>query len=738
MTLVREREMTWLRAFFGGNNELSLGQLDHPPINQLKVEVISWLEFLNNDTFGGPILLPFVTRQGFFWYACCANNQTLAQSLDDLRAFFGDSYAQIESFSQLDLIGKEQQALRNRFGKRFFRIKAPANSEKTIMERLSLYRQLLIQRPIRARVGVRPAGQIRYEFEQALLVHDERTATKCIDELRTTGRFSHQNQRFLEIRKLAAFGEWNQIVGDPSYLRSVIDIPLPAKIFSDLVDAIYQVFLFNFEKNLQPDEAINSFRHEISPRFGKLFRTRRGLCSPTVLKAFLLHELSGDRPDYDLCLNLFSLYPEDHSGYHYTCLLFDRAQRTVGPSDPGKRAEEAFLEEEYDLAFQLYLERPLDTRMLSRLLTCAHLVGSLDAQKKAWEVANKASEKLLASLPSKSTDIFDGLRKIFEKGDRPISDWCDWARCVIDDGNLDLAEEIAKQGSVEWSVDSFAKSPEKISDFAETLTTGYQRYPVFFQNMFPMIYEFFHLEPRITSFKPIYSRLLLILALADSLNKNELELTAELSTSLFEAGLNPEEYEDTVECLLSIWKKQKSFKYLDWALDTAELLAVYPSHDSQSPLTFFLEVVELVRSNLHRIAEHQWKIFDILSKDFGSIAELSSIEPPIAFDQSPDAKSLISGRKIGIYTLSESTGLHTKRLLQSIYNVEVEVNSDPVATDSLAALATSSDIFVFSWKAAKHQAFNCVQENLGKNTKLVYPAGKGTTSVMRSILDALE
>jgi hypothetical protein len=76
-------------------------------------------------------------------------------------------------------------------------------------------------------------------------------------------------------------------------------------------------------------------------------------------------------------------------------------------------------------------------------------------------------------------------------------------------------------------------------------------------------------------------------------------------------------------------------------------------------------------------------------------------------------------------------------LRQTCPGLEVDINSDDVCTDRLAALAKNSDVFIFAWRSSKHQAYYCIKNNRTATLPLLQPLGKGSASILRAALEYL-
>ena len=86
--------------------------------------------------------------------------------------------------------------------------------------------------------------------------------------------------------------------------------------------------------------------------------------------------------------------------------------------------------------------------------------------------------------------------------------------------------------------------------------------------------------------------------------------------------------------------------------------------------------------------------------------ELNSEEKNAEEEFFENSYSHLNDKKIGIYTLNENAAKRIREIIVSkVPSCKIDLNSDKECTTRLKALASNSDIFVFSWKCSKHQAF---------------------------------
>jgi hypothetical protein len=225
-----------------------------------------------------------------------------------------------------------------------------------------------------------------------------------------------------------------------------------------------------------------------------------------------------------------------------------------------------------------------------------------------------------------------------------------------------------------------------------------------------------------------------VLAWSGVLSLDELEVAASVLQTVLSIGPSREHYAESVDNICEILHANTAAANLDWGLNAAELLAIYPSPNPEARLRFFMAVVDLVQSARHRLSAAQAALLALLARDFGCDDLLPSL--PTASSPAPVAAQAFRGR-IGIYTLMEGAGQRARGLLQSILpNAHVELNSDSVATDRLKNLAATADLFVFAWRSSKHQAFYCAKDaRAGK--EMLMPLGKGSASIVRVVLETL-
>jgi hypothetical protein len=243
-------------------------------------------------------------------------------------------------------------------------------------------------------------------------------------------------------------------------------------------------------------------------------------------------------------------------------------------------------------------------------------------------------------------------------------------------------------------------------------------------------------------FLPIYKELLLLLSFSDALSESDWMTAQTLLEAVLAAGADRETYRDSVEAMSQIWQMHGSVQHVDWALDTIDLLAVHKAQDEDAQTGFVSKLLETFRSGYRRIERHQWATLQVLSGDLGKTDEFNGLNPPnFKSDATAGEATLpdLSGRKVGIYTLTDAAGRHAAAALGQLFpGVDVRLNHDKVATAPLVSLARECDYLIVTTDSSKHAATNALKANRpARASPLIYAAGKGSSSIISALLSRL-
>lgn len=736
----------WLSHFFSDRNTLKWTDVTNgPDDDEILSEIRSWINHFSKGLEPNLIVLPVVgSDQIDCWYAMASNQRSSAVLRDEIKSFIGVSYSNFSGFphplNNHDVIEK---ALGLQFGKHVYFIE-PIDSRviPEIRRNLCLYLKLNESRPVLKSSIRRPFGRIRSDFDIAIVVGNKTEAVRLKEELLSTGRINAEQQKYLEIRFLAGLGEISELAQDSVLIRSVMDLSPPAKILSDLIDALYSTHICSIERGGEISSIISVFHETIGAPFGALFRSRKGITNPNVLKAFLLNELSLKEPDQELVSELLTCFAVDCDDKPFLdqCALFlEQKTGAKQEEDYASEIKRAFGEDDYDAAYKLCLKYIPNLVAYRGLLRCVD--GIQDEQVRADILIriNEASREIYAEF---NTRDLDRLKKLRGEGQPRESDsyefenWTLWAKDVSSGQTSNNLLEKLKELVPKWDINDYRLEQQSCEDLAGYISNSSRESGEIFREALSEIVDFFVVsqDKGKRVFLPIYLSVLRVAGWSGVVSDSERELAYLALQALIESGPPDHEYTEAVDSIENIFLENKSFDIIDWALNVSELLSVSPTPDSEIGLRFFVNLIELSQAYRHRLTHSQRVILELLAQDYQCEDLLGTLGPEV--DEGTDHTSQFSGL-IGIYTLTVSAATRAKEVLERLFpRAKVDLNSDFASSDRLVHLAKESDVFVFAWKSSKHQAYYAAKTARG-DKKLLLPTGKGSASILNCIFDEI-
>lgn len=753
---IPETERPWLERFFGAPNELAWADIVAGTVSGDRLEAVEpWLSRLRDLGSDAPIILPYY-RNGAIagWYATASTAEGEHRLRATLRAWFGPSY--LSHLKIADPGNATAEAMRERFGRQVLAFRGPNRAK--IAERLALFARLSTERPNIGRSEPRPVGRLRFELERALLARDEAGALAIIGELRSSGRLNEENLRFLDIRLKAGLGQWEQIARDHWTIKTLADLPLPPQTLADLIEALYRVYIDAAEASGDATLVRRAFADRIAQPFPRLFASRHGVRTARVVKAFCLYESQQARPNVEILDGLLHLIPTEDAAWAHSFLGTSDQPPVTPPAAPrtvdrsaqeDDDAQEAFEDGQYDRAYELYLTRPLTKKALSALLSCVLFIGTVESRSRLIG-AFDASPSIHPSLPGALIGRLNALRDSLAASQEPVEEpaeprgWMRWARRLATQSSLDDAEAEVLADRSTWESAALRKNAQACREFAELIGNLTGAAADVARRSLPMIVAAFFPEdePSTQAVRPLANVILLLIAMDEAIAREDLDILSAVLSILLDLGLNTEDYLTTIAGFDEVQDRVASYANLAWSLDICELLAISPVpsvEGGEARLRFFLKVVSQSRGFAHRLRSHDFLPIEYLARDYGiDPSAIADLRPTAKATEHSEAVATLTGKIIGIYTLTEAAGARAKAALKELFpTCTIEVNSDKVCTSSLTTLARTADIFVFAWRSSSHQAFFCVKEALNGRDP-VYAAGKGTASLVNAVRSAAQ
>ncbi|RJQ27565.1 hypothetical protein C4565_05075 [Candidatus Parcubacteria bacterium] len=749
---IAPQELDWLKLFFSGENYLKWHEIEttQAPAQYLN-QVMPWIKSLSNELANHPIVLPIFGNGGpICWYGMAITDRQFFQLIDEILSFIGPSFSDFNGeWTELTSKDDNEIALKERFGNHVISFKAQRVQDREEIEKaLMLYNSLLSRRPELQNRTQRPFGKIRADFDRALLAAHEVRAKDFFNELCLSGRINAEQRKCLEIRLLAGLHRTEELAKNQVLIASVAELSLPPQTLIDIVEALYQTYILPIDESTSIEEILLVFKQSISRLFGPLFKERKGIRNPIVLRSFLLFEMVSDIPNIARCDGIINAYATTANKYDLAKLWYkwllnkvNKSQTIVDSKTNIEKARQAIADEEYGIALNLCFELVPAHWAYSALLRCAVELNSSEATKKVLELLEDASRDAKANFSEKDNARVEALLRIAKPDDKnkEISGWISWAEGVELERDRKHSLEILQNSVAKWSVDEYANDAECCKSLAQLIGNASGDTESIYRDAFPSLVDFFveKFDQPCRAFIPIYGTLIKVMGWSGTLSADELDIVFSLTEVLLATGPSKHDYEECLKDLREIVIANISPINFDWALNLSEILVSYPCQDDgELRLGIFMEVISKMEAISHRISKVQSVLLNILCQDYRCHDYIKSLSTSVQSGISTREASSFSGL-IGIYSLVESAGQRAKAVISEFFpEARIEINHDEVSTDRLFSLARNADYFIFAWKSSKHQAYYCVKD-ARKGREVILPSGKGSASIINSLLEKL-
>ncbi len=750
--------MSFEDAFFGPGNRLRWEAIRNGSIG---ADAQSRLGPFLDDLARAPelLVLPCVREDDgrVLWYVLCASERIARIARDELRAFLGPSYSDFEgrptAFDAGDPIEAAVLA-RCESENSAFRVEVPERDLLNVArERLLTLIRLRDERPSRTARHPRAVGRILRDFEYGLAAANGETTAGCIRELRASGQLGAINLLFLEVRRLAALGQWAAILALPEQM-SLLTMPRPRRVTEALIRAVYATQLREFEDGERASEALARFRTDVLTQYGELFRAYAGLSGFEVDASFVLSSVASEPPRYELAQGIVQKYSPGTAGRSYLAALAALAPRPepvpILSRDQLSEAQEAFARADIDRAYGIASSLPPSMEVCVLLLRCARDMGTLAAAQAALASLDSLPDRQRQQVAEHAVlgRFLESLQALVVPA--PISapapppeipsSWVTWLQRLGGRVPWRSAITVAEAAVREWSVDSVASDGNATVSIAELIIADRPQWgQAALRDALPYVVEFFLSKGADARLKPIYENLFLLIAVDDHVSLPQIATLVRVAEARLQLGVSNTEYSEIVHQLISALEAADSPSVADIALETMDVLANEVCADTKEREEFAARVAAVFHRWYRRIDTSQWALLRRLADELG-VPDTIGKHP--AGEGVADTVSIwraLEQKRVALYSLRESALRRVQStLLELCPNILVETFSDHVGgSPALRTASATADIFVLATAAAKHAATMYIETNRPKSRVTLYARGQGSASLLDAIREFL-
>ncbi|QNK46583.1 hypothetical protein H7F28_14485 [Brevibacterium sp. PAMC23299] len=729
-------EHEFLEKFFGEDNRYSLDLIQSDTNNQNKIR--PWVKRLMEKQ---ETVLPLFFRDNVYWFGISTTDEQFHRLGEDLSNFIGRTYSNFIPIRANLVNHPIDNAVREYTNGRYFRFQG---NSKIIFEKLEYLRNMWEVRPPFDKHQPTSVGRLLREFYLTLTLGRSyrQKAEKLIEELQTRKMLNAVNILFLQIKMLAEFDEWDEILSLTSF-SDLTNMRRPFAVTEALLRAIYNVELKSKEDHIE--DFICTFKNKVYTNYGSLISSRGKVKSSEVLILLMLQAVI-IKEDVTVVNELLKVDTNSHTKRFLKeiSLQLPKKIEHTEPQAEGKSINivpSAILKGKFDEAFEILkgLEPSWDRTML--LFQCAYQLQSLETKEFALKAYQELSQKekeafvLIRQNKEYIEEITDG-----HSAEHMVipHDWLSWLE------NLERYKPmknfyLAGEGVNEWTITDMLNPNFPMDYFIEQLYACYddEHKKESLYLSFPHILTFFQNDnewPR-RVFQKIYFAFLEMLALNEEKGEVELSLIQGLMEALLQIGVNEEAYIEVLNIWKQTWLETASYIYLENGISVLEMLLDYPCPTEVFRLELFLDFSNSIYSFIKKINQNERKVLQSLYRDFRQNEIWTNIEEHFNKEQSVeetrDSWELLSGKTIGIYSLMESVSQRVRDIIKATNNeIKVIINNEKSGSDSLKNMVKSSDILLVATASAKHAATNFIEQHIDENTLYLRPEGKGSSSML--------
>lgn len=727
-------------VFFGDGNDL-----DPSALATKSPDLAAWLNERIGDLHAEPTaahLLPRRSAGRITWYALAHSSRQARALAQELQAFVGDSFAQVERRQPLDPADMIEAAVLDFTDGHGFSFEVVPARQADVRASLDILADLRRSRPLRTDSGSKPLGRLLRDFEMSVVAGDEQISEVALSAVEQAGLLSTQNILFLRVRRLAALGRFQDIVALPEF-GALVSITRPALVTADLLRAVYSIELETFETASDPMGALSHFETVVLPRYPALFKSRQGVVTPEAAKMFALHLVaSGPFPARSLD-ELRSLPDLDSRDREWIASLGGLGTIAEAARNPRDAAVEYIRQGRFEESLRVAMSLPASLEQAELVLRSAIEIDSLEALRLAYGAVSSlpAAEQHEIHESRWLGTAWEHVRSI-ATAQQPNTEPAEvqlpgnWPEMFEQLGSRtgQVSLELAERSVVEWSIEQFTEEDATRVGAAIADASPEARHAV--SDALPFLLQFVDRASDQRRFHQLLDDIVLVLLSEDTLRATDLHVLVGVLATLFDLGLDSGRYTTVVQDFLALWERTDAPSHLDAGLEFLDLLVAAPAPDPDARLLVLQAMLQSVQRWRRRVRIDQWHLLDDLADELGVPNATAALRQD---EGEPDATAIglaeaLDGKTVAIYSLTESAAQRAQEhLARHFRNVRVELAHDHVASDRLLSLARTADLFVVATRSAKHAATNYIQANRPTSLPIIFPAGKGSASIIRSV-----
>lgn len=712
-----------LELFFSSGNDWDFDKVKkHSYPEPLSTHLSDMLNKPINGTF--PFILPRIdASKGLWFYVCTKDALQLNEVNNMIQAFLGSSFIVRDPLEYKDSQDTNEQIILSVCPHGFSRFYIPKalNKDKNrvywVFESLNKLINLYHERPNLLSTIKRPIGTILRSFFTACNHHNGYDAYNYYLELKKQQSLSNRNILSLEFQALYASRSYSEILNHTKF-QDVISVTVPKLLQSLFLKTVLRYVLKNIDFTSNDIEEVQRL---LLP-FRNLF--------------FFPPEISDSRN-----------FQEEWKCWIIGKVAFDQSKTlTKVPSC----IDNSWLDNMYKWAgislgnVDIIDQIPVENNFYTLLDQDPSFDIGKNLLVRSIDLTSDEKKEIFKRLINYPEDIFNQLiakppisyiwQDLKEQSEESVEfrSWNDLLKALSnsDLDGYDFSIQSISNDSMSWKyLEELIPELNKLILEINTLNAN-----LTLRDILPLFLNWIELNEAKLSIEAL-EHLIMTLAMDDSHVKEDLLLCSSIFSYVMEQAHTKAQYVSILEAIVECWDSTASVSSIDIAIGVFEEILDSPCLCNNTQL--------LVWSNIERFTIKHWtrlsEIQKILIKDISSILMGTTDHLPSVTHSIEAIENTVidlRGKRLAIYTLTESAARRASQILERMYpGLEVKTNSDKSATEALTSLIKSADYFIFAARSAAHQAFYPLTSS---RKDIIYPGGKGSSSIIRAMVDFLK
>lgn len=713
---------SWIRAFFGESNLLSLDKLLSDSPSAYAPEQKNVLLPLVESALDGewPIILPWCDRQHWVFFAMAEDERTLLELAKVINARLGS--ADVEPDRRIYLSPTSgptftaETALLEHSPVGFIRIELLEGKREDKQAKMRVFAALkeLINlfrlRPSLVRTHKRPFGRILSDFMLATNQKEVEASNDFLQELRNNGLLSKRNLLLLELQQAGKWQNWDALLNHQD-LPDLIRGRIPSSLTRMLLAAYQHRYLGHDTLNYSQEtpSALRPAFLALQPIFTQvpLLGSEEGEFNAWRSWAVGV-ALVGEQ-------SLLSMVPDTLKSEWLQELQRWAELKSTMYDTPASSSVSLSMPPTTLESLASYLQTSL-TATAETLGGYAKTISTIEPQ--LYDKAQK--------IPLLKT-LIDSINQL---ADSSITGWNKWFSHLHEphiDSNA-LMQIVALE-SEHWPIASFRESA-----FIHLLEQNFSPHAFStLRNAMPAFIEWLG-KNQLQLQSTTWLKWMDVLSMEQSVSQTDIKLATMMMDRFLQGSVSQDAYQQSGAMLELIVERASSFRNLPALGELIELFLDAPVQDRATLTSLWLNVQSFVSGIWARLDPTTRTVMRNLATDvLGEGAErvFPAEHDSYTVDAEDELPNLHEAR-VAIYSLTEGAARRAKRMLETLFPaIRVEISHAHTATNKLINQAKKADYFIFSADSATHQAFYAVS---AQRRDLIYPKGKGAGSMLNAFI----